>query len=109
MRAQLEAHLMDVNRTADYTYDREKMKDAIDLVVITDSEAILGIGGMSCLLPLGWQRWIGGYKPNGPACSWGFCRMTEAAARQTLTTQTRVWAVSPSPPPNPPCTRSAPV
>ena len=45
MRAQLEAHLMDVNRTADYTYDREKMKDAIDLVVITDSEAILGIGG----------------------------------------------------------------
>ncbi len=47
MRAQLEAHLMDVNRTADYTYDREKMKDAIDLVVITDSEAILGIGGAS--------------------------------------------------------------
>jgi malic enzyme len=47
MRAQLESHLMDVNRTADYTYDREKMKDAIDLVVITDSEAILGIGGMS--------------------------------------------------------------
>lgn len=45
MRAQLESHLMDVNRTADYTYDREKMKDAIDLVVITDSEAILGIGG----------------------------------------------------------------
>lgn len=38
---------MDVNRTADYTYDREKMKDAIDLVVITDSEAILGIGGES--------------------------------------------------------------
>jgi malate dehydrogenase (oxaloacetate-decarboxylating) len=45
MRSQLEGHLMDVNRTADYSYDREKMKDAIDLVVVTDSEAILGIGG----------------------------------------------------------------
>ncbi|KAI9636546.1 malate dehydrogenase [Dioszegia hungarica] len=44
MKSQLEGHLMDVNRTADYTYDQEKMKDAIDLVVVTDSEAILGIG-----------------------------------------------------------------
>lgn len=47
MKSQLEGHLMDVNRTADYTYDQEKMKDAIDLVVVTDSEAILGIGGES--------------------------------------------------------------
>jgi malate dehydrogenase (oxaloacetate-decarboxylating) len=45
MKAQLEGHLMDVNRTADYTYDSEKMRDAIDVVVVTDSEAILGIGG----------------------------------------------------------------
>lgn len=45
MRAQLESHLRDVNRTADVTYDKEHAGDAIDLVVVTDSEAILGIGG----------------------------------------------------------------
>ncbi|ORX38939.1 putative malate dehydrogenase [Kockovaella imperatae] len=44
MRAQLESHLADVNRTADVAYDKTKPNDAIDLVVVTDSEAILGIG-----------------------------------------------------------------
>jgi len=45
MRAQLESHLGDINRTADVAYDSGKSNDAIDLVVVTDSEAILGIGG----------------------------------------------------------------
>jgi malate dehydrogenase (oxaloacetate-decarboxylating) len=45
MRAQLESHLSDVNRTADVAFDENKPNDAIDLVVVTDSEAILGIGG----------------------------------------------------------------
>ncbi|WOO83428.1 putative NAD-dependent malic enzyme 3 [Vanrija pseudolonga] len=44
MRAQLEAHLQDVNRTADVAYHSKDSKDAIDLVVVTDAEAILGIG-----------------------------------------------------------------
>ncbi|WVN91118.1 uncharacterized protein L203_106368 [Cryptococcus depauperatus CBS 7841] len=44
MRAQLEGHLLDINRTADVAYDSNKPNDAIDLVVVTDSEAILGIG-----------------------------------------------------------------
>ncbi|GFZ51455.1 NAD-ME [Saitozyma sp. JCM 24511] len=44
MRAQLESHLSDVNRTADVAYDSGNPNDAIDLVVVTDSEAILGIG-----------------------------------------------------------------
>jgi malate dehydrogenase (oxaloacetate-decarboxylating) len=47
MRAQLESHLLDVNRTADMAYDTNKPNEAIDLVVVTDSEAILGIGGES--------------------------------------------------------------
>ena len=45
MRAQLEGHLTDINRTADVAFHAEKSSDAIDLVVVTDSEAILGIGG----------------------------------------------------------------
>ncbi|WVQ93380.1 hypothetical protein IAU59_000449 [Kwoniella sp. CBS 9459] len=44
MRAQLEGHLTDVNRTADVAYDANNPNDAIDLVVVTDAEAILGIG-----------------------------------------------------------------
>ncbi|WVR09208.1 hypothetical protein IAU60_006270 [Kwoniella sp. DSM 27419] len=44
MRAQLEGHLLDVNRTADVAFDSNKPDDAIDLVVVTDAEAILGIG-----------------------------------------------------------------
>ncbi|WWD21006.1 hypothetical protein CI109_105487 [Kwoniella shandongensis] len=44
MRAQLQAHLSDVNRTADVAFDENKPDDAIDLVVVTDAEAILGIG-----------------------------------------------------------------
>ncbi|WWC97724.1 hypothetical protein V866_004609 [Kwoniella sp. B9012] len=44
MRAQLEGHLLDVNRTADVAYDSNNPHDAIDLVVVTDAEAILGIG-----------------------------------------------------------------
>jgi malate dehydrogenase (oxaloacetate-decarboxylating) len=44
MRAQLESHLKDINRTADVAYDAGNPNDAIDLVVVTDSEAILGIG-----------------------------------------------------------------
>ena len=47
MRAQLQSHLSDVNRTADVGYDAGNPNDAIDLVVVTDSEAILGIGGES--------------------------------------------------------------
>ena len=47
MRAQLQSHLLDVNRTADVGYDAGNPNDAIDLVVVTDSEAILGIGGES--------------------------------------------------------------
>lgn len=50
MRAQLESQLSDINRTADVAYDSGKPDEAIDLVVVTDSEAILGIGGQS----LGW-------------------------------------------------------
>ena len=45
MRAQLEAHLFDINRTADVAHHALRTEDAIDLVVVTDSEAILGIGG----------------------------------------------------------------
>ncbi|KAL7421414.1 NAD-dependent malic enzyme, mitochondrial [Cryptotrichosporon argae] len=44
MRAQLEAQLEDVNRTADVAYNAKETQDAIDLVVITDSEGVLGIG-----------------------------------------------------------------
>lgn len=44
MRAQLESHLSDINRTADVAYDSGKANEAIDLIVVTDSEAILGIG-----------------------------------------------------------------
>ncbi len=47
MRAQLQSHLLDINRTADLGYRAEKPNEAIDLVVVTDSEAILGIGGGS--------------------------------------------------------------
>lgn len=47
MRAQLESHLSDINRTADVAYDSGKANEAIDLIVVTDSEAILGIGGKS--------------------------------------------------------------
>jgi malate dehydrogenase (oxaloacetate-decarboxylating) len=50
MRAQLQSHLLDVNRTADVGYDAGNPNDAIDLVVVTDSEAILGIGGESAEL-----------------------------------------------------------
>ena len=45
MRAQLESHLSDINRTADVAYDSGNSGEAIDLIVVTDSEAILGIGG----------------------------------------------------------------
>jgi malate dehydrogenase (oxaloacetate-decarboxylating) len=46
MYAQLESHLSDINRTADLNHEtRRKKNAAIDLVVVTDSEAILGIGG----------------------------------------------------------------
>jgi malate dehydrogenase (oxaloacetate-decarboxylating) len=45
MYSQLQSHLSDVNRTADVAFDTNKPNDAIDLVVVTDSEAILGIGG----------------------------------------------------------------
>nr|XP_018258989.1 malate dehydrogenase (oxaloacetate-decarboxylating) [Kwoniella dejecticola CBS 10117]OBR81147.1 malate dehydrogenase (oxaloacetate-decarboxylating) [Kwoniella dejecticola CBS 10117] len=38
------SHLLDVNRTADVAYDSNNPHDAIDLVVVTDAEAILGIG-----------------------------------------------------------------
>lgn len=44
MRAQLESHLHDINRVADVAYHCNDTKEAIDLVVVTDSEAILGIG-----------------------------------------------------------------
>ena len=47
MRAQLESHLSDINRTADVAHDPGKANEAIDLIVVTDSEAILGIGGES--------------------------------------------------------------
>jgi len=45
MGAQLESHLRDINRTADVHFEPGKPNDAIDLVVVTDAEAILGIGG----------------------------------------------------------------
>lgn len=44
MRAQLEAQLLDINRNADITSHFQPLQDKIDLVVVTDSEAILGIG-----------------------------------------------------------------
>jgi malate dehydrogenase (oxaloacetate-decarboxylating) len=47
MGAQLESHLRDINRTADVHFEPGKPNDAIDLVVVTDAEAILGIGGKS--------------------------------------------------------------
>lgn len=47
MGAQLESHLRDINRTADIRFEPGKPNDAIDLVVVTDAEAILGIGGES--------------------------------------------------------------
>ena len=47
MRAQLESHLHDINRTADIYFQPGKPNEAIDLVVVTDAEAILGIGGES--------------------------------------------------------------
>lgn len=44
MRAQLEGHLQDINRTADVANHTKDTAESIDLVVVTDSEAILGIG-----------------------------------------------------------------
>lgn len=44
MRAQLLAHLHDINRVADVAMATEDPKETIDLVVVTDAEAILGIG-----------------------------------------------------------------
>ena len=44
MRAQLLAHLHDINRVADVAMASEDPKETIDLVVVTDAEAILGIG-----------------------------------------------------------------
>jgi len=44
MRAQLKSHLSDINRVADIANHCRDTSEAIDLVVVTDSEAILGIG-----------------------------------------------------------------
>jgi malate dehydrogenase (oxaloacetate-decarboxylating) len=44
MRAQLKSHLLDINRTADVANHTRDAGDAIDLIVVTDGEAILGIG-----------------------------------------------------------------
>lgn len=44
MRAQLEGHLQNINVTADVASHFEKTEDMIDLIVVTDGEAILGIG-----------------------------------------------------------------
>jgi malate dehydrogenase (oxaloacetate-decarboxylating) len=44
MRAQLKSHLSDINRVADIANHCVESRDAIDLVVVTDAEAILGIG-----------------------------------------------------------------
>jgi hypothetical protein len=58
MYAQLESHLSDINRTADLNHEtRRKKNAAIDLVVVTDSEAILGIGGEFGVAIAAWQTW----------------------------------------------------
>lgn len=44
MARQLMAHLSDINRTADVASHCQELQDAIDLIVVTDGEAILGIG-----------------------------------------------------------------
>jgi malate dehydrogenase (oxaloacetate-decarboxylating) len=44
MRAQLESHMHDLNRQADIDERATDSDSPIDLVVVTDSEAILGIG-----------------------------------------------------------------
>jgi malic enzyme len=45
MRQQLEAHLKDDANPVGETYNSTMKKDMIELIVVTDSEAILGIGG----------------------------------------------------------------
>ncbi|KLT41439.1 putative malate dehydrogenase [Cutaneotrichosporon oleaginosum] len=44
MRAQLEAHLQNINIVADVARHDETTAESIDLIVVTDGEAILGIG-----------------------------------------------------------------
>lgn len=47
MRAQLQSHLYSLNRQADLSENKTKDNERtapIDLIVVTDSEAILGIG-----------------------------------------------------------------
>jgi malic enzyme len=47
MRAQLEAHVESLEKQADLTAlaERADSSSLIDLIVVTDSEAVLGIGG----------------------------------------------------------------
>ena len=49
MRAQLEAHVESLEKQADLTAlaERADSSSLIDLIVVTDSEAVLGIGGTS--------------------------------------------------------------
>lgn len=53
MRAQLEAHVDDLAKQADLTAlaSRTDSASLIDLIVVTDSEAVLGIGGESTTSP----------------------------------------------------------
>lgn len=47
MRAQLESHVESLEKQADLTAlaERADSSSLIDLIVVTDSEAVLGIGG----------------------------------------------------------------
>ena len=49
MRAQLESHVESLEKQADLTAlaERADSSSLIDLIVVTDSEAVLGIGGTS--------------------------------------------------------------
>jgi malic enzyme len=49
MRAQLESHVESLEKQADLTAlaERADSSSLIDLIVVTDSEAVLGIGGKS--------------------------------------------------------------
>ena len=85
MRAQLESHVESLEKQADLTAlaERADSSSLIDLIVVTDSEAVLGIGGKCDLVKTARTR----------------TRTLDGLT--TLRFQTKVWVELPSPSPRP--------